>query len=286
MKYHRKFKSTGKIMIVACAATAAAALLSSPGSASTGGAAALLYDYEFTGTTGTVVNSAPNGPVVPLTLDGTWSPVASGVQFSGNTTGDESVAFGQSASGYTLNELGSATVGFGARIKYQRPATGTCFTSTPNLSQIGLYNAQPVPAQAKLQLSDCQTSSTQVMVECRFAGSLTTASEDPPVVSTLPLVSGNLYNISCVKAPDKNGMTTITLNVTAVKTGVTTTNTFTVNAVGYLKTHQYISAGNVYPLPAPADNTNQFTGNMTRTVYCAGTGTQVASCLTTYLPAK
>jgi hypothetical protein len=284
MKYFHNLKPVGKILIAACAATASITLFSGPSFASAAGAAPLLYDYEFTGTTGTVVNSAPSGPAVPLTLTGSWSPAATGVKFSGDTTSNESVAFGKPASGYTLNEPKTAAVAVGARIQYQRPATGTCFTGTPNLSQIGLYNAKPVPAQAKLQLSSCATSSTQVVVLCRFAGSLTTASQDPPVASSLPLLNGHVYNISCIKAPDQAGMTTITLNVTPVKTGVTTTDTFSVKAIGAIKTKQFLSAGNIYPLPPPAGNTNQFNGTMTRTVYCAGTNTQVASCLTASLP--
>lgn len=278
-------KPVRSILLAACAAATSITLFSGPGLASATGTSALLYDYEFTGTTGTVVNSAPGGPAVPLTLDGTWSPVATGVKFSGDTTGDESVAFGKPASGFTLDEPKTAAVAVGARLQYQRPASGKCFLGTPNLSQIGLFKARPVPAQVKLQLSDCQTSSTQVMVECRFAGSLTTtASADPPVVSSLPLTGGSVYNISCVKAPDHSGMTTITLNVTPVKTGVTTTDTFSVNAIGYIKSKQFISAGNIYPLPPAANNTNQFNGTMTRTIYCAGTNAAVSDCLTTSLP--
>src|SRR5579864_4712092 len=48
------------------------------------------------------------------------------------------------------------------------------------------------------------------------------------------------------------------------------TNTFKVPAVGDLRTNEYISAGNKYPLPSPSQNTDQFNGDMTRTVYCAG----------------
>lgn len=286
MKLFRNLKPAGKFLIVVCAASTSLTLFSGAASASTPGASALLYNYEFTGTTGTVANSAPDGPAVPLTLDGTWSPTNAGVKFSGDTTGDESVAYGQPTSGYTIDEPATAAIGFGARILYQHPASGTCFTGTPNITQIGLYNAKPAPAQVKLQLSSCQTSSTQVMAECRFAGSLTTASTDPPVASTLPLTSGQEYNISCIKSADHAGMATITLNVTPVKTGLTTTDTFTVSALGTVKTTQYISAGNIYPLPPAAANTNQFNGNMTRTVYCAGTGTQVSSCLASYLPVK
>jgi hypothetical protein len=285
MKYFHNLKPVGQILIAACAASASIALFSGSSFASATGAAPLLYDYEFTGTTGTVVNSAPSGPAVPLTLDGTWSPVATGVKFSGDTSGNESVAYGKPTTGYTLSEPKTAAVAVGARIQYQRPASGKCFATAPNLSQIGLFNAKPTPTQAKLQLSSCATNSTQVVVLCRFAGALTTAAaQDPPVASSLPLVSGHVYNISCIKSPDQAGMTTITLNVTPVKTGVTTTDTFTVSALGAMKSKQFISVGNTWPLPPPANNTNQFNGTMTRTVYCAGTTTAVSDCLTTSLP--
>jgi hypothetical protein len=286
MKFHALMPGR-KFLIAACAASAAAALISGPGPASATTAPALLYNYQFTGTTGTVVNSAPDGPQVSLKLDGTWSSVKSGVKFSGNTTGHESVAYGEPTSGDTIDEPATAAIGFGTRIQYESPAGGTCFKGTPNITQIGLFSSKPAPAQVKLQFSNCGTSSTQVMAECRFAGSLTKdPSTDPPVVSTVPLVGGDVYTISCIKSADHSGKATITLSVTPLKTGLTTTDTFTVNAVGSLKTNQYISAGNKYPLPAPADNTNQFNGIMTSTVYCAGTGTQVSSCLAANLPVK
>ena len=48
-------------------------LLSSPAASS--GNSALRYDYEFKGTQGTVINSAPTGPAAHLTLYGSWTPV-------------------------------------------------------------------------------------------------------------------------------------------------------------------------------------------------------------------
>jgi hypothetical protein len=285
MRNFRARKPIRKILIAVSTASAVAMLLSSPGSASTGGSSPLLrYEYSFANTKGTVVNSAPHGPVAPLTLKGSWSSVKGGVKFSGNTTGDESVAYGQ-PHGYTLDVPRTAAIGFGARILYEPPAHGKCFPGTPNITQIGLYDAKPVPAQAKLQLSGCQTSATKVTAECRFAGSLTTTA-DPPVASALPLVGGQEYNITCIKSPDHGGKTAITLNVTPVKTGHTTTNTFSVAAIGYLRTKQYISVGNVYPLPAAKDNTNQFNGDMYKTVYCTGTSAHVSGCLATSLPVK
>jgi hypothetical protein len=299
MKHLHRVKPARNILIVVFGAVAAATaltstvlaspglantVLASPGSATTSAASALLYNYEFTGTTGTVVNSAPNGPDVPLTLYGTWSPVSDGVHFMGNTSGDESVAYGKPATGYTLNEPAGAAVGFGTLITYFRPATGKCFPDTPNVTQIGRFTTKPFPTQAKLQLSSCTDNPGHVVMECRFAGSLTVSDQDQPVLSTLPLLNDERYVVSCMKTPDQDGTTTITLSVTPVKTGQTTTNTFSEPALGKMRSTAYISAGNKYMLPPPSGNTDQFNGDMTSAVYCAGSTADVQSCLQTYLP--
>jgi hypothetical protein len=306
MRQVRTRKPVGRILVIALSAAAAVVGPATAGSAivrpgmgglavarpagagpaSTKGASALLYDYEFAGTTGTVANAAPKGPGVPLTMQGTWSDVPGGVDFSGNTTGDSSVAFGKPTSGYSIYEPPTKAVGFGARILYYRPATGRCFGDTPNITQIGRFTGTPSPTQAKIQLSSCHASKRHVVIECRFAGLLTTTKKDHPVVSTLPLVNNREYNVSCVKSPDQAGSATITLTVTTVSTGQTVTNTFNVGAIGTMRSRAYISAGNKYPLPPPAQNTDQFNGHMIRTVYCAGTTADVTSCLQTYLPAN
>lgn len=244
---------------------------------------ALIYDYDFAGTTGTVANSAPSGPALTLTLHGNWSPAPGGVHFAGNTTGEESVAVGRPVSGDTLNAPATDAVGFGATIKYQEPATGTCFSDTPNVTQVGRYALHAVATQAKLQLSDCADNPAQVFPECRFSGSAS-APDTSPVVGTTPLVNGAKYNLICLKSPDSNGNTVITVQVTKLPSGTTTTNTFTVAAVGRMKTAQYLSAGNKYPLPAPGANTSQFVGNMNQAVYCVGSLTAVQQCLTASLP--
>jgi hypothetical protein len=299
MRHVRTGKLAGSILVIAVSAAAVIVGSASAGSASAGSAsagsasagpvspdaaAALLYDYEFTGTTGTVVNSAPHGPDVPLTLEGDWSSVPGGVDFSGNTTGESSVAYGNPLTGDSLNEPPRAAIGFGARILYYAPASGTCFGDTPNITQIGRFNTDKFPTQAKLQLSSCSVSQQHVVIECRFAGWATHVHKDPPVDSTMPLVNDGEYNVSCVKSPDSDGSATITLTVTRVKTGQTVTNTFNVKAFGLMRSRAYISAGNKYPLPPPAQNTDQFNGHMTRTVYCAGVPANVTSCLQTYLP--
>lgn len=282
MQYFRIHGPAGKILACVAGALTAGTLLAGPAAARTKAAPVLLYNYEFAGTKGTVSNSAPGGPAVTLTLHGNWSAVKNGVQFSGNTTNRESVAAGRPTSGYTLNEPASAAIGFGALIVYNKPATGTCFANTPNVTQIG-YEAGHT-GQAKIQLSSCATSKTQTMVECRFSGANTTI-YSTPLVSTLALVNDAAYNISCVKSPDAGGHTTITLNVTPVSTGKTVTTTTTKAAMGAVQTKQFISVGNKFPLPKTfAKNIDQFNGIMTRTVYCAGSSSAVASCLSTNLP--
>lgn len=245
----------------------------------------LLYDYQFIGSNGTILNSAPGGAAVPLTLSGDWQSVPAGVRFTGNTSGKWSVAYGRPASGYTLDEPSTAAVGFGSKFTYWPPANGTCFGDTPNIIQIGRYALNA--AQAKIQLSSCAASKTKVMAECRFGGSLT-SSATPPVVSTLPLIDGDRYVVKCTKSPDQpNGSTTITLAVTDLDatTGVKkVVDTFKVAAIGNMRTTQYISAANKYPLPPLADNTDQFNGVITIAAFCAGTPTAVSTCLSANLP--
>ena len=246
----------------------------------------LIYDYEFKGATGAVNNSAPHGPVAPMTLSGTWSLVTEGVYFTGDTQGNASVGYANPATGYTLQASARWAVGVGARLIYYAPSAGTCFGDTPNITQIGRYSTHSPHGQVKLQLSDCAVSSTQVSIECRFAGSLT-ALNAPPVVSTMPLVSGDVYNVTCVKSPDAaDGTATITLTVTdkSVMPVQPVTDTFTVPALGYLRSYSYLSAGNKYPLPPPASNTDQFNGVITRVVYCTGHPPYVDTCLAAHLP--
>jgi hypothetical protein len=260
-----------------------------PSLAASSGNSTLQYDYEFAGTSGTVINSAPTGPAAPLTLYGTWTPVSDGVHFSGNTSGDASVAYGRPAAGPTINVPATEAAGLGTRIVYSAPATGTCFSDTPNIVQIGRYSLDSPSAQVKLQLSSCADKQKKVVMECRFAGSRT-ALHAAPVQSTLPLINGDAYNVSCRKSPDAaNNTAKITLTVTRLNGGASrksVTSTFTVPALGRLKTRQYFSVGNKYPLPAPASNTDQFNGDVTRAVYCSGATGSVRTCLAAHLPAS
>lgn len=295
MRQVRTRKPVSSILVIAVSAAAAivgpasaglaSAKPASMGSAPAAAASSLLYDYEFAGSTGTVANSAPSGPDVPLTLEGDWSLAPGGVRFRGNTTGKSSVAYGNPASGYSLNEPARAALGFGARILYNGPVSGPCFSDTPNITQIGRFSSQHFSTQAKLQFSSCAINPKHAVIECRFAGSASDPQEDLPVDSTMPLVNDREYNVSCVKSPDSGGNATITLTVTWVKTGQAVTNTFTVSAIGLMRSRAYISAANKYPLPLPAQNTDQFNGHITRVVYCAGAVDNVTNCLQTYLPA-
>lgn len=270
-------------LVVVLATSATVALLAGPvADAST--YSALLYNYEFQGADGTVTNSAPHGPVAPLSLYGEWQPVAAGVQFSGDTAGQQSVAYGRPASGDTIDEPPTSAVGLGTRFVYQAPSTGRCFPDTPNITQLGRYYRHET--QEKIQLSSCLASQGNVFVECRFAGSLTKRSTGP-VISSMALVSGNTYNVTCVKSPDSGNSATVKLTVTSygpVEAGSTVTNTFTVPAVGTMESTEFVSAGNKYPLPAPADNTDQFNGDVTSAVYCAGDQGSITPCLNANLP--
>jgi hypothetical protein len=272
-------------LVLALSVLAALTAIGGPASATTSTASsALRYDYELAGSTGTVSNSAPAGPALPLTLVGTWSPAADGVHFSGDTSGNRSVGFAKPATGFTLNVPATTAVGFGARLVYAAPTTGLCFGDTPNITQIGRFAAKT--AQAKIQLSKCADNKTHVVMECRFAGSLTPSSV-LPVRSTLPLVDGHAYDVSCIKSADKAGTATVTLAVTDLSAGSgTVTDVFTVKALGAFTSSQALSAGNKYPMPAPAKNTDQFVGDLTRAVYCAGTSADVTSCLRGFLPVQ
>ena len=145
-----------------------------------------------------------------------------------------------------MNTPATRAAGFGARIVYNAPASGTCFSDTPNIMQIGRYSPRAAAGQVKIQLSSCAEAQNKVVLECRFAGSLT-ASHAPPVASTLPLINGHAYNVSCRKSPDRaKNAAIITLTVTnlnAAKGRRTVTNTFTVPALGYLRTSGLLQRG-------------------------------------------
>jgi hypothetical protein len=241
------------------------------------------YQYNFAGTTGTVANLAPGGPVLALKLQGSWTNAAHGVHFTGDTAGHHSIAAGQRASGYTLNVPATQALGFGAQVVYNAPSSGSCFSDTPNVAQIGRFASYS--AQAKLQLSKCADDKQGVVMECRFAGSKTPSSVLPRI-SSLALVNRHEYDLTCRKSPDTSaGKATVTLAVTDLSAsgGATVTKSFAVSALGALKTTAALSAGNKYPLPAPSQNTDQFVGDINKIVYCTGTSSAVSACLAQHL---
>jgi hypothetical protein len=274
----------GKSSAVIAIALAAVPLLMGPAVAkTTTTGSAQIYDYQFKGTTGTVTNSATGGPVAPMTLTGTWSNTPNGVRFSGNTTGNESVGYAKPASGRTLSAGPGKAVGFGAQIMYQAPKGATCFTNTPNVTQIGKYSTTGPSAQAKLQESGCGTSTHKVLLQCRFTGSLSSSST-PAVSNKLPLVSGNTYDVTCMKSPDtKTGTANITFTVTNLKTNKTLTNHFSVSAIGAMNTSEYLSVGNKYPMAPAASNFDQFNGGVNSTFFCVGSIADVSTCLSSSL---
>jgi hypothetical protein len=270
------------ILAVAFSALTAVTLMAAPASAATN--PALLYDYQFAGLTGTTVANSGSADV-SLTLTGDYTEKTTGVLFSGNLKGKESVGYGKPATPPTIDALPKNAIGFGAEIVYQKPAgKATCFTGTPNVTQIGRFSSTAGPGQLKIQLSSCQSSTTQTVFECRIGGSLSVPAT--PWLSTDALVSGDTYVVSCLKSPDTSGMDTITLSVTDVTTASSpVTNTFTVAAIGKVRTPLYLSVANSYALPTkPSDNHNQFNGLLMSAVYCVGSPANVSSCLSTSLP--
>jgi hypothetical protein len=284
MHFPRSLGVAGKFGVVITSALAAGTLLMGPAAATAATTApVMIYNYQFKGTDGTVTNSATGGPVAPLTLTGTWSNSTNGVRFHGNLTGDESAGFAKPSTGNTLSASAGQAVGFGAQIVYKPPIGATCFTTTPNVTQIGKYSPKGGSAQAKLQESGCGTSKNKVLMQCRFTGSKSSPTA-PAVTNKLPLVSGNTYDVSCLKSPDgTTGTATITFTVTNLKTSKTLTNHFTVPAIGAMKTTEYLSVGNKYPMAPPASNSDQFNGAMNSTVYCVGSEAAVGTCLSTAL---
>jgi hypothetical protein len=274
----------GKSSVVIAVTLAASPLLMGLAAAkTTTTSSALIYDYQFKGTTGTVTNSATGGPVAPLTLTGSWSNSPNGVHFSGDTTSKESVGYAKPATGRTLSAGSGQAVGFGAQIVFQGPKGATCFTNTPNVTQIGKYSSTGPSAQAKLQESGCGTSTHKVLLQCRFTGSKS-APTAPSVSNKLPLVSGNTYDVTCMKSPDtKKGTANITFTVTNLKTNKTLTNHFSVPAIGAMNTSEYLSVGNKYPMAPQASNFDQFNGGVNSTFYCVGSTADVSTCLSSSL---
>jgi hypothetical protein len=244
-----------------------------------------LYSYTLDGSTATINNAAAANTNVPLNLWGDWSQTAFGVLFEGDTVSKQSVGYAKPTSGYTINVPASQSVGGSVKFAYRAPTSGTCFSDSPNIMQIGKYGSQL--SQFKFQISNCGKSKTQVFPQCRVAG---LSSGNVPVTGTTALVDGTAYILQCVKSPDAGGTASLTMNLTKldpVNGNTTYTNTYTITATGAIQSTQYLSVADQYPLKAQANNTDQFNGEIAQLAYCSGaTSSDVTVCLDTEVGAQ
>jgi hypothetical protein len=245
----------------------------------------LLYSYNFTGTPKTVADLATSSPYgdVPLTLKGDWSDASpTGVQFTGNLTNEKSVAFGKPTSGDTLDVPSTDALGVATQMGFQAPSVSGC-DNTPNVTQIGRDGDV---GQVKLQESNC-TPGEPTYMECRVAGANDTSADDLPIVSSVELTAGDNYDVYCVKSPDSDGTTTLTLAVEDISdtTPKVVKNTVSMDAMGDVVTTAYISAGNQYRTSAQKKNGNQFNGIVDLNAYCSGLSSgAVMTCLKNAVP--
>ncbi|HSX05999.1 MAG TPA: hypothetical protein VLF69_06015 [Candidatus Saccharimonadales bacterium] len=245
-----------------------------------------LYSYTLTGSSSTVSNAAASNTGANLSLVGDWNQSSYGVHFAGDLVSKQSGGDYKPASGNTINVPSTSSVGAAVRFKYQAPASGNCFNDSSNITQVGRFAANT--AQVKIQYSNCGNDSSHVFVECRMAGA-STPSSVLPVRNALALVNGNDYIAKCYKTPDpSSGNATVTLRVVKVDTlyGNTVENdNFSVAPTGAITSAAYLSVANKFALPAQADNTDQFVGDVKKLSYCqATTTTAVSTCLGTEVP--
>lgn len=244
-----------------------------------------LYSYDFTGSTlsSPVANGAAANGSVGLNLYGTWSQSPFGIHFAGNMSGQQSVGYARPTSGNTVSVAANQAFGGAIKFKYEAPTSGSCFSDSHNLTQIGRFGAGL--SQAKLQLSNCGINSSHVYVQCRMAGSNSTTN-DVPLASTQALADGESYVAKCVKAPDpSSGTTAMQLVVTRLSDGNATTDNFAITRTGTIQSTAYLSVANKYALPSPSQNTDQFVGDVAKVAYCAGASTMaVDDCLAVEVP--
>jgi hypothetical protein len=240
-----------------------------------------IYSYALDGSSSTVSNNAASNSGADLSLVGDWSQTSFGVHFAGDTVSQQSGGSYKPSTGNTISVPTTDAVGAGIDILYQAPASGSCFSDSSNLTQIGRFAANT--GQIKLQYSNCGNDSSHVYPECRMAGASTPVTV-LPVRSTQALVGGNEYIIKCYKTTDPSmGNATITLRVVKVDTinGNTVTNdTFSVSPTGAITSNAYLSVANKFALPIQANNTDQFVGDVAKASYCqASSVTAVSTCL-------
>lgn len=245
-----------------------------------------LYSYDLRNVaSASVANGAAANTAVNLNLKGSWSAQPEGVAFTGNLVDQQSVGWAKPSTGPTLYVAAQDSLAFGAAFTFQAPAAGTCFKDSSNMVQIGRFG--DLMTQAKLQLSSCGKSKTATYIQCRIAGN-STRSSVAPVMSTMPLENGASYTATCTKGLNASGTTVVSLSVTkhdAVNGDYTVGNTFTTPATGIMRSTQYLSVANKYPLPTLAKNTDQFVGTISKVAFCKGSNQEVALfCLRTELP--
>ncbi|HSX32772.1 MAG TPA: hypothetical protein VLF91_00320 [Candidatus Saccharimonadales bacterium] len=245
-----------------------------------------LYSFTLDGSTSSVANAAASNTSAHLGLVGNWNQSSYGVHFAGDLASKQSGGSYKPSSGNTLNAPSTNAVGAVIRFKYQAPASNNCFNDSPNITQIGRFQANT--AQIKIQLSNCGTSSNNVYVECRMAGA-STPSSVLPVRNNLALVNGGDYIATCYKTPDPaSGNATVTLRVVKIDTlyGNTVENdNFSVAPTGAMTSQAYLSVANKFPMPAQSDNTDQFVGDVKKFSYCQATTTAaVSTCLGAEIP--
>lgn len=261
-------------------------LLVLPASTAQAAAQGSLYSYTLDGSSTSFTNAAAANSNVSLNLLGDWSQTAFGVLFEGNTVNTQSVGYAKPATGNTINVASSQAFGGSVMFKYQAPTSGTCFSDSPNIMQIGKFGTNLT--QFKFQLSNCGKNKTAVFPQCRVAGN---SGANNPVTGTQSLVDGTTYVLQCVKSPDPvSGSASLQMNLVKIDTvngNVTNTDNFAINRTGTLSSTQYLSIANQYPLKLQSNNTDQFNGEVSKIAYCSGATQAIAKeCLDTEVPVQ
>lgn len=249
-------------------------------------AAGSLYSYTLSGSSATIPNQAETNTNVPLNLVGDWSQTPFGVYFDGNKTNKRSGAWADQGNSNTISVPGSQSVGVSVMFKYEAPTSGNCFSDSHNITQIGKFGSNL--HQIKIQLTDCNKNLNNVYVQCRMAGSGSTTN-DKPQMGTLPLVHGERYIATCVKAPDpasgKAIMELKTVRLDETNGHQVVSNAYEITRTGTIQSTDYLSVANKYPLPNYSSNTDQFNGEVAKVAFCKGVDIYAAkACLAAEVP--
>lgn len=253
--------------LAASAAFVATATVASPAGWAEASSASL-YDYDLRNASSSVTDRGSRA--APLKLQGNWTSNGAGVAFTGNTSGKRSVGVADPASSSTIDVPGDAAVG--AVIDF---TASRCSSDSDNLAQIGRFGSGE--AQVKLQLGAC--SGGVVKPQCRVAGA-NTPKGAAPVTGSGTVQPGRRYVLECIKSPDVGGSANVTVRLTDVAAGTTTTRTASIPDTGRIVSSKPLSVANKYPLPKMSQNTDQFNGTVRRVEVCSGTSvSEVRSCL-------